>query len=455
MAYAVTDDIKRQEKVFKSLSTYHANDADSIRGALTDGEIDATDKRVRFVTLQAYEQAGGKTRRDLFADEDDAGGIYVLDAGLLEELVAAKLETAAKALCEEGWNWVEVRSDFGWDAKSKFKQLREEPLPLSPELSAEHERLEDELDKLYDGDDGLTDEQSARADEITARIDEIEAVREFAWPEGSLEVAGAIVTPGNDGEADITRGLVRPEDVRKLSKAKTTPDGNDDGTAKQRTLKPGLPAKLLEQLTCHRTAAIAAELIDRPAIGLATIAYCFALELFGNGKTCVHVSLRRQLHDAVEGSAAFERIGQARARWADTIPGTPDDLWTWCLEQERDVLIDLLTFCAAMSVDAVVRKRGSMDSGTSLSHADDLALELGLDMTKWFTPSAENYFRHVSKAQILAALQETKGEIAPAWHKSKKNELASIAERQIAGTGWLPEILRTPDDSAQELKEAA
>ncbi len=59
MAHAVTDDGKRQNKVFKSLSGYHATDADASRSAITEGEIDATDGRVRFVTLEACENAGG------------------------------------------------------------------------------------------------------------------------------------------------------------------------------------------------------------------------------------------------------------------------------------------------------------------------------------------------------------------------------------------------------------
>ena len=38
-----------------------------IRDALTENEIPASDRRVKFVTLKAYEKAGGQTRRDLFS----------------------------------------------------------------------------------------------------------------------------------------------------------------------------------------------------------------------------------------------------------------------------------------------------------------------------------------------------------------------------------------------------
>jgi ParB family transcriptional regulator, chromosome partitioning protein len=65
MAFAVTDDHAAQERVFANLSEWNS-DPDTIRGILTEGEIMATDHRVQFVTLAAYEQAGGAVRRDLF-----------------------------------------------------------------------------------------------------------------------------------------------------------------------------------------------------------------------------------------------------------------------------------------------------------------------------------------------------------------------------------------------------
>jgi hypothetical protein len=73
---------------------------------------------------------------------------------------------------------------------------------------------------------------------------------------------------------------------------------------------------------------------------------------------------------------------------------------------------------------------------------DRLAATLKLDMATWFTPTAENYFARVSKTGILEALKEAKGDIAPAWNTARKGDLAAIAERQLAETGWLPTLLR-------------
>jgi len=79
---------------------------------------------------------------------------------------------------------------------------------------------------------------------------------------------------------------------------------------------------------------------------------------------------------------------------------------------------------------------------------------LKLDMNAWFTPTAANYFSRVSKAGIIEALREVKGAVAPAWSGMKKADLASLAEREIAGSGWLPESLRAPAE-AQALEAAA
>jgi len=74
----------------------------SIRRALTEEMVSATDKRVKFIGgLATYEAAGGPVKRDLFDKHNDG---YATDAALLEKLVAEKLETTAADVRAEGWN---------------------------------------------------------------------------------------------------------------------------------------------------------------------------------------------------------------------------------------------------------------------------------------------------------------------------------------------------------------
>ena len=139
------------------------------------------------------------------------------------------------------------------------------------------------------------------------------------------------------------------------------------------------------------------------------------------------------------------------------IPGNPRDLWDWCLDRSRDELLDLLAFTAANAVNAVQRKADSAEA-CHLTHGDALARALRLDMSAWFTPTAESYFTRVSKGHILAAIDEAKGSHAPALEKLKKPELAARAEALVAGTSWLPAPLRIAVESAvtsETLPEAA
>ena len=58
MALAVSDDHAAQERVLGQLGR-HDNDPEDIHSALTEDEISARDRWVKFVALKAYEKAGG------------------------------------------------------------------------------------------------------------------------------------------------------------------------------------------------------------------------------------------------------------------------------------------------------------------------------------------------------------------------------------------------------------
>src|SRR3546814_7423964 len=72
MAFSVSEDHERQEQVWEMLQSGYNQQPYMIRSKLTEQSVRATDKRVRFVGLDAYVAAGGYVLRDLF--EDDSGG---------------------------------------------------------------------------------------------------------------------------------------------------------------------------------------------------------------------------------------------------------------------------------------------------------------------------------------------------------------------------------------------
>jgi ParB family chromosome partitioning protein len=77
-------------------------------------------------------------------------------------------------------------------------------------------------------------------------------------------------------------------------------------------------------------------------------------------------------------------------------------------------------------------------------------------MTRDWKPTAANYFSRVTKGKILAAVREAKGEDkAQLLDHLKKADMAREAERLMADSGWLPELLRTPGLSAEGEMAAA
>lgn len=289
MAYAVTDNTRRQKKVFASLAGYRANDADTIRSALTDGEVDASDRRVAFVGLQSYLGAGGTTRRDLFAADDDPSGTYLLDPALLDGLVNEKLAALEASVLAEGWSWAESRVAFDYSERSTFRHVRPALTDLPEELATEHSALDAERDALQERHDVLTEEQEERLSWIDARMDEIEATRREIWTDDVLALAGCIVSIGYDGDPEIHRGLLTSQDAKRLGT-----QGRADSSSKAAPIpSDSLSQRLTEQLTKHRTAALGAELSAKPEVALAAVVFTLAgAVLFERPRTTAAFSSR-------------------------------------------------------------------------------------------------------------------------------------------------------------------
>ena len=436
MAFAVTDDHAAQERVWSEGSEWIRRDADAIRDALTEDEVSASDRRVRFVTLEAYQSAGGAVRRDLFSEGEE--GVFILDVNLLDTLAREKLQQVADEARAEGWKWVEIQPVFDYPTAGEFRRRYAEAVPLSEDEQAELTALEAERDAFYDIEDELTDEQQDRFDAVGDRIDELTYDREEIWPEETLAIAGAIISIDHHGEISVQRGFVRPEDMP----AKKKPVSDDDAPANGKAA--ALPAALFQTLSVQRTAALSATMISNPDIALVAVVHAFALKVFYQyrGDSCLDLIVSPQMLRDAEGSKAAAVIEEARSRWSALLPSDPGDLWRWCMTQLPETLLGVLGFCAALTVDATQRK-GEKPNAGRLAHADALARALEFDLSQWFTPTAENFFSRVTKQQTLKALQEAKGvPAAPAWSNLKKGDLAVLAEQQIAGTGWLPEPMR-------------
>jgi ParB family chromosome partitioning protein len=443
MAFAVTDDHARQEKLWKTGPAWVKTSARGIRDHLTEHEIDAGDRRVKLVTLNAYEKAGGTIRRDLFAEGND--GIFIDNVQLLDQLVAAKLEKTAEALRKEGWKWIEVLLENGYDTRAKFRRVPGTEGPLPAKLQAECDKITAELKKL-EAKKNPSEADEERVSEIEDRIYDLDYERPEIFKPEHIAIAGAFIEIEPDGKLDIMRGYVKPEDAGAIKSA--SPDDKDAATKAKSPDKAGLSQSLLADLTAHRTAAIAALLADTPRVALVAIVHSIGSGYFYSSRSAGSLNFETLRTNYPAGFVerckprGIEEIDKISLQWKKTIPSKQTEFWQWCLDASDKTLLSLLAFFAALTC----------------KHSDHLSAALGLDMNAWFKPTAGNFFGRIGKPDILAAIKEATGKpVAPATEKLKKSELAIFAERAVKDTAWLPKLLRSPSGKAAKkpLKRAA
>jgi ParB family chromosome partitioning protein len=453
MAFAVSDDHTAQEAAWFDQPDFNRRPT-SIRRTLTAAHVEADHLRVVFVGLETYLAAGGPVSRDLFQPEHEG---YLTDPALLDRLVAAKLESEAQTVRAEGWAWVEIMPEIDWNTLRRFYRLRPQRQPLPEGQALELERLAAAYDALIEahGDDPEP-EIAEQLDELSERIDALSEGEELWTPEAKAQ-SGALVGIGQDGAVAIERGLIRPEDKAAVSRA-AGETAESSGEAPCPAPSDALPDRLTEALTAHRTAALRVLLGDSPVIALAAVTHALALATFYGKSTgsCLDlrapaVALRGSAED-IDASSAAQTSEARHAAWSRRLPPEPEGLWEWLLAQPADTLTGLLAVCAAATVNAVRRKQDRADA-PHLAHADRLATALGLDMADWWRPTAASYFGRVPKARILEAVAEgcSRG-AADNLAKLKKDALILRAEEKLAGTGWLPPVLRpaVPQETAAE-----
>lgn len=484
-ALALTDDHAAQEAVWDGLPVYERS-AWALRRKLTEEACAGGSRLARFVGLAAYEARGGTVRRDLFAEDDDDDGVYLDDPVLLQVLAMEKLRALAEEVRAEGWAWVDCVTEGDGLALRRYGQASQQRRAMTPEeeaalaaMEAERDRLAEVLETLEaQGEDPdaagakgevvvvVDDEAEAEAQRLSSALDalddRIDAAQAalLAWTPEQMACTGALLRIDHRGDAVASRGLTRPEERSPGSEAgEPEGDGDDAGTDAART-RAAFSEKLMRDLTAHRTAALQAALMQDPQVALATLVHRMAETVFsqyGRGndvvKVHVHVTSDHSLAQSATGyedSPAGALLMRAATEWGERLPGDPEALFRWLLAQPRDVLLDLLAYCTARSIDAVAARERTVDQSDAIAEA------LGLDMADWWVPTAANYFGHVSKAKALEAVQEATGEHdTPAVAAMRKAEAAAYCARRLEGTRWLPSPLRSLAAASRHGEEEA
>ena len=468
MAFTVNPDHERQEQVWEALQRHYSKQPYEIRRMLTEGAVRASDRRAQYVGLDAYVDAGGAILRDLFQTDD---GGWLQDAGLLDLMVTEKLRENADTIQAEGWHWVEVDTDFPYGHTYGMRRIAGDAEPMTDEEAATYDALKAEFDKLeadHADADELPEEVDTRLGEIETAMEALQD-RPIRFEEDALALAGAFVSIDSSGRLRVERGYVRPEDEPALPSedqpdADTadadvddtdidpdaiTPDEDDEDDG----IKP-LSDRLVTELTAHRTLALRDALSGDPHIAFVAALHVLTLKLFYRYglNSCIEIDPRSAAFSAQAPGLADTPSAQAiEARsenWAKHLPKAPEDLWDVLIDFDSDSRQALFAHCVSLTLNAVHEAYNRRPG--ALAHADILATALRLDMAAvGWTPTAEAYLSRVTKAQILEAVREAKGDDAAERITGlKKPEMVTAAQDLLHGTGWLPEPLRTPGDDA-------
>ncbi|EEY1411659.1 ParB/RepB/Spo0J family partition protein [Escherichia coli] len=437
-ALALENDTARQVQVFEAAcqSGWGGKpEVQTIRRLVTESEVAvAGNSKFRFVGADAF--SPDELRTDLFSD--DEGG-YVdcvaLDAALLE-----KLQAVAEHLREaEGWGWCAGRMEPVGECREDAGTYRCLPEPEAVLTEAEEERL-NELMTRYDA----LENQCEESDLLEAEMKLMRCMAKVrAWtPE--VRAGSGVVVSWRYGNVCVQRGVqLRSEDD-------ATDDADRTEQVQEKAPVEEITLPLLTKMSSERTLAVQAALMQQPDKSLALLAWTLCLNVFGSGAyskpaqislECKHYSLTSDAPSGKEG-AAFMAMMAEKARLAALLPeGWSRDMTTF-LSLSQEVLLSLLSFCTACSIHGVqTRECGH----TSRSPLDTLESAIGFHMRDWWQPTKANFFGHLKKPQIIAALHEAglSGAARDA-EKMKKGDAAEHAEFHMKDNRWVPGWMCTP-----------
>ena len=457
IAFAATDDIERQKAAWQALPEGHRS-VSGLRAILAETEISISRPLARFVGVEAYQAAGGTVRDNLFADSAN-DSIYLTDPAILQRVAREKLLAEAEARRSNAGAWIEVSPRLDVADLAAYRHVRRVGREATPEeagrleeIKIERQTLErqmSELEQAGGAESGSTEGQ-AEIDKLRGQLQTLERDQEQIHdaidnaPEPSEAAkAGTLLSIGHDGAVCVHQGLLKPEDAKLIREALiAVPDAP----------KSTLPVAMVQRLSAQRTVALQALLAKNPKLALPLLAH--RLNMATIVQDCeedkllqIDVELRPMTSFAEDlpQSRAYLQLQALREEWEVKIPEDMTQILPWLLEQSQATIVKLLTFCTALSFDA-------LESSTNGRRGPEIARLASLDMADWWTPTVSGYLGKIGKNDILAIVAEAVStKAATELEKLNKAQRASAAENLLAGSRWLPPYLRDePTSQAQE-----
>ena len=448
MAFTLTDDRKRQAAVLESfLSSDSWNRGPRlIRHMLTEEAVPGSSKVVRYVTVAAYEKAGGTITRDLFADHDD--DVYLDNAQLLYDLATAKLGKQVAKLQKE-WKWAEAMIEVTYADRERFKRLS--PIPDKPTdaEATEIERLKAELQQVQEGDDSHAQWPIRNQLREAERGQRQRAV----FSDEQKAVSGCLVSVGHDGTCHVEHGFVMREDEKEAKALAVGGLGNsgersDTGSpAKKARAAAGISEKVEQFLAYQRTTFVKSMLMDDPdlafdllvfqtAFGLGAYDSPLAVSVEDTGVAPGFVDTDDEEAEWYAGNPALERFHnrffELRERGFDQDWEAKDVAKQFAAFREFDADTKRQVFAFHMA-KALQVQTGTMTTRSLLAEAAIAGMEPAFAEVR---PVADTFWSKISRPTIQAIVTAVGGEFADDWlgqlKPLKKGELASYMEAVFA-----------------------
>ena len=360
-----------------------------------------------------------------------------------------------------------------------LRQLSGREVPMTDEETATRNALQAELDRI----EAEYAEAPEMPDEIDRRLGEIETAlealddRPVLYEPDDIARAGAFVSIDSTGALRVERGYVRPEDEPQIADDE---EADSDQSDRQRMTSTGkdfdadkaepvdeteeddgnrsLSDRLMTELTAYRTLALREAVANEPDVAHRAALHALCLKLFYHYgfDTCLEIEAKSVLFGHTSGLAdtpAAKAIDTRHKAWDEQMPEDAGDLWDMLAELDTDSRHALFAHCIGLTINAVHQPYDRRPK--ALRHAGRLASAVSLDMAAaGWTPTVDAFLGRVTKARILDAVREAKGDKAgERIAHLKKAEMAKEAERLLEGTGWLPEPLRTVGMSSATAKD--
>ncbi|WP_143413099.1 hypothetical protein [Haematobacter genomosp. 1] len=384
--------------------------AANIRQNLLPRGISLDDRRVKWLGLAAYRNAGGVIQEDLFTDDT-----RILDEALLDKLFTDRLEECAELNRGKGYAWVKIHTKDAWipfDLIEKLARVDLVPVEL-PEADAA------ELETLTEADD-LTEEEYARLEKLEDR-----AAGDIS--DEDRAVAGIFLHVDRHGELK-TSGPWRE---------KPQASGSDEvETAKVETL----PQSLTEDMRRTQRLAIQTALLGKPELVLDLLTVALTAPIWNwQRPLSIDPSLNPIAPEKADATVIDERLTDA-VNDGKAMTG-------------RDLSLTHLTDIQAMPkkdrnarLTAALARLFTPVTGDFTASVARLA---GADIRKVWTPTAENYFARLPVARldrIWAELVPDGGPDGDGWLSMKKALKAKDLDRLFRNPDFRSALFLSKDD---------